>query len=56
MVLDLPSDALCDTVSAYEGFAWVCVKTTGIFCRWTSPVLKRKRENAAFYESIATCT
>ncbi|WP_244426162.1 Ada metal-binding domain-containing protein [Rhizobium mesoamericanum] len=30
--------------------------TTGIFCRLTCPVLKRKGENAAFCESIATCT
>lgn len=60
MLFDLPNDdALYDALiarsPAYEGRAYVCVKTTGIFCRLTCPARKPKRENALFYDSIATC-
>jgi AraC family transcriptional regulator of adaptative response/methylated-DNA-[protein]-cysteine methyltransferase len=34
---------------AYEGFAYVGVKTTGIFCRLTCPARKPKRRNVVFF-------
>ncbi len=60
MLFDLPNDdALYDALiarsAAYEGRAYVCVKTTGIFCRLTCPARKPKRENTLFYDSISTC-
>jgi AraC family transcriptional regulator, regulatory protein of adaptative response / methylated-DNA-[protein]-cysteine methyltransferase len=35
---------------SYEGFAYVGVKTTGIFCRLTCPARKPKRTNVVFFE------
>jgi AraC family transcriptional regulator of adaptative response/methylated-DNA-[protein]-cysteine methyltransferase len=60
MLFDLPNedtlyDALIARSSDYEGLAYVCVKTTGIFCRLTCPARKPKRENTLFYDCIATC-
>lgn len=34
---------------SYEGFAYVGVKTTGIFCRLTCPARKPKRTNVVFF-------
>jgi AraC family transcriptional regulator of adaptative response/methylated-DNA-[protein]-cysteine methyltransferase len=34
---------------SYEGFAYVGVKTTGIFCRLTCPARKPKRSNVVFF-------
>ncbi|WP_262030292.1 bifunctional transcriptional activator/DNA repair enzyme AdaA [Microvirga sp. Mcv34] len=34
---------------SYEGFAYVGVKTTGIFCRLTCPARKPKRQNVVFF-------
>jgi AraC family transcriptional regulator of adaptative response/methylated-DNA-[protein]-cysteine methyltransferase len=39
----------------YEGLAFVCVKTTGIFCRLTCPARVAKRENVVFRASVADC-
>jgi AraC family transcriptional regulator of adaptative response/methylated-DNA-[protein]-cysteine methyltransferase len=36
---------------AYDGFFFVGVTTTGIFCRLTCPARKPKRENVSFYSS-----
>ncbi|WP_134496390.1 bifunctional transcriptional activator/DNA repair enzyme AdaA [Microvirga pakistanensis] len=36
---------------SYEGFAYVGVKTTGIFCRLTCPARKPKRSNTVFFGS-----
>lgn len=60
MLFDLPDDdalygALIARSSDYEGLAYACVKTTGVFCRLTCPARKPKRENTIFYDSIATC-
>lgn len=35
---------------SYEGFAYVGVKTTGIYCRLTCAARKPKRENVVFFE------
>ncbi|MBF6635106.1 bifunctional transcriptional activator/DNA repair protein Ada [Rouxiella silvae] len=57
MLFDLPDDdvlycALIARDPAYDGFAFVGVKSTGIFCRLTCPARKPKRENSVFYSSI----
>lgn len=57
MLFDLPNDdvlyaALIARDPAYDGFAFVGVKSTGIFCRLTCPARKPKRENSTFYSSI----
>ncbi|MEI2300788.1 bifunctional transcriptional activator/DNA repair enzyme AdaA [Ensifer sp. MJa1] len=60
MLFDLPSDetlydALIARSSEYEGAAFVCVKTTGVFCRLSCPARKPKRENTIFVGSIGAC-
>lgn len=60
MLFDRPTDevlydALVARDAAYDGFAYVCVTSTGIFCRFTCPARKPKRENCRFKESIAQC-
>ena len=53
----LPNDddalfaALIARDPAYEGFAYVGVKTTGVFCRLTCPARKPKRGNVVFFPS-----
>ena len=59
MLFDLPDDdvlyaALIARDPAYDGFAFVGVKSTGIFCRLTCPARKPKRENSVFYPSIVS--
>lgn len=60
MMFDLPDpDTLYTALAArdgrYEGQAYVCVKTTGIFCRMTCPARKPNRENCTFYRTIGEC-
>lgn len=60
MLFDLPPedilyDALVSRSTDYEGSAFVCVKTTGIFCRLSCPARKPRRENTIFVDSIGTC-
>src|SRR3712207_5220822 len=43
-------EALIARDPSYEGFAYVGVKTTGIFCRLTCPARKPKRGNVVFFE------
>lgn len=45
---DILYSALLQRDSSFEGIAVVCVKTTGIFCRFTCPARKPKRENVEF--------
>jgi len=52
---DLLYTALVERDPAFEGRAFVGVKTTGIFCRLTCPARKPKRENSVFYETAAEC-
>lgn len=59
MLFDLPDDdilyaALIARDPAYDGFAFVGVKSTGIFCRLTCPARKPKRENSVFYSSMVS--
>ncbi len=60
MLFDLPDHltlyrALLDRDAGYEGRAWVCVATTGIFCRFTCPARKPNPENCTFRGTIAEC-
>lgn len=60
MLTTRPSDdtlyqALLDRDAAYDGFAYVCVTSTRIFCRFTCPARKPRRENCRFESTIAEC-
>jgi len=60
MLFDLPShsvlyEALVARDESYDGKAYVCVSTTGIFCRLTCPARKPKTENCIFFETIKEC-
>lgn len=52
---DLLYDALTARDAAYDGFAYVCVTSTGIFCRFTCAARKPKRQNCRFKDTIAEC-
>lgn len=39
----------------FEGLAFVCVTTTGIFCRLTCPARTPLRRNVEFLPSVAEC-
>ncbi len=53
------ADALYDSLVArdgrFDGVAFVCVKTTGIFCRMTCPARTPLRRNVAFRAAVADC-
>lgn len=60
MLFELPDhqtlyDALINRDENFDGRAFVCVATTGIFCRLTCPARKPKIENCTFYETIGEC-
>jgi len=60
MLFELPDHntlytALCQRDDYYDGRAYVCVKTTQIFCRLTCPARKPKSENCVFLQSVAEC-
>lgn len=60
MLFDLPSDdVLYDALLArddrYEGQVFVCVASTGIFCRLTCPARKPLRENCSFHSTVGAC-
>lgn len=60
MLIDLPDHetlyrALVDRTDRYDGQAYVCVSTTGIFCRLTCPARKPKPENCTFRATIGEC-
>ena len=60
LLFQLPDDdtlyqALLARDPAYEGFAFVGVKSTGVFCRLTCAARKPKRENTVFFGSIKGC-
>jgi len=60
MLFSLPDDdtlyaALLARDAGYEGRAFVCVSTTGIFCRLTCPARKPRRENCVFRETAQAC-
>ncbi len=48
-------DALLARDPSYDGQAFVCVASTGIFCRLTCPARKPKRENCSFHPTVSEC-
>lgn len=48
-------DALIARDPGYDGFAYVGVRTTGIFCRLACAARKPKRENVQFFDTTAQC-
>ncbi|MEX0284362.1 MAG: bifunctional transcriptional activator/DNA repair enzyme AdaA [Paracoccaceae bacterium] len=60
MLLTLPDPdtlyrALLARDPTYDGQAYVCVSSTGIFCRLTCPARKPKRENCTFFPTVGAC-
>ncbi|MBI1492165.1 bifunctional transcriptional activator/DNA repair enzyme AdaA [Halocynthiibacter styelae] len=60
MLFQLPEhkvlyEALTKRDPAWDGRAWVCVSTTGIFCRLSCPARDPKPENCAFKPSVTEC-
>jgi len=60
MLFDLPDhstlyQALIERDERFDGQAYVCVGTTGVFCRLTCPARKPKSENCRFLASIGEC-
>ena len=60
MLFDLPDhetlyQALLRRDSSFDGQAYVCVSTTGVFCRLSCPARKPKAENCCFYATVAEC-
>jgi AraC family transcriptional regulator of adaptative response/methylated-DNA-[protein]-cysteine methyltransferase len=60
MFFDLPDhsslyQALLDRDATYDGRVYVCVSSTGVFCRLTCPARKPKAENCTFFETVGDC-
>lgn len=60
MLFQLPDhsqlyQALLDRDARFDGQAYVCVKTTGIFCCLTCPARKPKPENCTFQATVGAC-
>lgn len=52
---DVLYDALVARDDRYDGQAFVCVHSTGIFCRLTCPARKPLRENCSFRGTVGEC-
>ncbi len=60
MLFDLPDfqtlyTALLTRDERYDGQAFVCVSSTGVFCRLTCPARKPKAEHCTFHATIGEC-
>ncbi|WP_291209202.1 bifunctional transcriptional activator/DNA repair enzyme AdaA [Hyphomonas sp.] len=60
MLFDLPDQetlyaALLARDSRFDGQAFVCVSSTGVFCRLTCPARKPRVENCIFFATIGEC-
>ena len=60
MLFDLPDDetlyqALVARDDRYDGQVYVCVASTGVFCRLTCPARKPLRGNCTFRATIGEC-
>lgn len=47
--------AVLERDSTFDGVFFVCVKTTGIFCRPTCPARKPRPENVEFFSTVRDC-
>ncbi len=52
--VDALYDSLVERDGRFEG-VFVCVRTTGVFCRLTCPARTPLRRNVAFRGSVADC-
>ncbi len=48
-------EALVARDAGYDGRVYVCVTSTGVFCRLTCPARNPKSENCLFFETVADC-
>ncbi|MCY4180235.1 MAG: trifunctional transcriptional activator/DNA repair protein Ada/methylated-DNA--[protein]-cysteine S-methyltransferase [Litoreibacter sp.] len=60
MLFDLPDPdtlykALLERDASYDGQVYVCVSSTGVFCRLTCPARKPKQENCTFLGTVGEC-
>lgn len=60
MLFDLPDfqtlyAALLARDDRFDGQAYVCVASTGVFCRLTCPARKPRAENCTFHPTVAAC-
>lgn len=60
MLFNLPDhdtlyQALLARDASYDGQAYVCVSSTGVFCRLTCPARKPKSENCIFHGTVGEC-
>ena len=60
MLFDLPDPdalyaALLTRDECFDGRAFVCVSSTGVFCRLTCPARKPKRDHCIFYSTAGEC-
>ncbi|MCA3739196.1 MAG: bifunctional transcriptional activator/DNA repair protein Ada [Phenylobacterium sp.] len=60
MLFDLPNQetlytALLARDNRFDGQAFVCVSSTGVFCRLTCPARKPRLENCIFFATIGEC-
>ncbi|NTE89617.1 bifunctional transcriptional activator/DNA repair enzyme AdaA [Agrobacterium rubi] len=60
MLFDLPDpdtlySALLARDECFDGQVFVCVSSTGVFCRLTCPARKPKQENCTFFPTIGEC-
>ena len=60
MLFDLPDPdtlyaALLERDARFDGLAFVCIASTGIFCRLTCPARKPRRENCSFFATAGEC-
>lgn len=60
MLFNLPDHdtlyhALLNRDERYDGQAYVCVSSTGVFCRLTCPARKPKSENCTFFGTVGEC-
>lgn len=60
MLFDLPDHqtlyaALLARDNRFDGLAFVCVSSTGVFCRLTCPARKPRAENCTFFATIGEC-
>ena len=60
MLFDLPNQetlytALLARDNRFDGQAFVCVSSTGVFCRLTCPARKPRVENCIFFATIGEC-
>ncbi len=60
MLFNLPDHdtlykALLARDASYDGQVYVCVSSTGVFCRLTCPARKPKQENCTFFGTVGEC-